>query len=61
MKEKDDSGDLCHLVYLISGVLNMHYLQTWGHHIGVNLKESHCIVIGIGLSMVLNNLSGSGV
>jgi len=40
LKKKGDSIDLCNLVYLISGVSNMHHLQTWRRHVGngVNLK-----------------------
>lgn len=41
VKEKDDSVNLCNLVYLISGISDMHHLQTWRHHVGngVHLKQ----------------------
>ena len=63
VKEKDDSANLCNLVYLISGISNVHHLQTWRHHVGngVNLKQSHCVMIGIGHFVFLSNLPGSGV
>lgn len=40
VEEKDDSVNLCNLVYLISGISNMCCLHTWKHHIrnGVDLK-----------------------
>lgn len=63
VKEKHYSVDLCNFFYLISGLSNTHCLQMWRHHVGngVNLNQSHCVMIGIGLSMFLSNLSSSGV